>query len=480
MKHITQIVRYALVAIMLTSTSYVTGQVLDDSDYPFIYSYDEPYAYYSPKPSDIYPIQLYPVFDEITLRKKPEMLEADFETLVKTYLPDAIFDWNTYQKNVCMLKAGSDISDDVIDILLKEDAITFVYRNYIRKIYKDLMDIYAVKEIAVYGFRGGISFHFNPSKPETIEIVDSVIESKGLEMIGTDYPFGYASVPKDIDVITVANELHESGYFLFVHPIYGPVKTKTLNTQPIDKSTLPFYYENNGKKRYLYELYDRFMVRKSSTMSKSALESVIKGQLEKSEIIWENDSICTVLTIKEEVEGAMEAIQQKDGVLRVSHEYFDVEEYEDCLKKGVKNPYVFGLTGEITTSFKDNITETDKTKIINDYNLRLVKERKDGNEYDYCCYEVPKTSDILTVSKRIFETGMVKYSVPITTLNIPPHHNSTGGSTTIVKEAFSDNKETGTLYYNISGKRIDTPAGLTIVVTRYSDGTVRTEKRLFR
>lgn len=477
MKQIIQIVRYALVAIMLTSTSYVTGQVLDNSDYPYIYGYDEPYAYYSPKPSDIYPIQLYPVFDEITLRKKPEMLEADFETLVKTYLPDAIFDWNTYQKNVCMLKAGSDISDDVIDVLLKEDAITFVYRNYIRKIYKDLMDIYAVKEIAVYGFRGGISFHFNTSKPETIEIVDSVIESKGLEMIGTDYPFGYASVPKDIDVITVANELHESGYFLFVHPIYGPVKTKTLNTQPIDKSTLPFYYENNGKKRYLYELYDRFMVRKSSTMSKSALESVIKGQLEKSEIIWENDSICTVLTIQEQVAGAMEAIIKEDGVLRVSHEYFDVGEYEACLKEGVKKPDAFGFTGVIELSFKNDIAQADRTKMIGDYNLKLIGGIADLN---YWKYEVPNTSDVLTISNSIFETGLVEYSIPMSSLYVPPHHNSTGGSTTIVKEILANNKETETLYYNISGQRIDTPSGLTIVVTRYSDGTVRTEKRLFR
>ena len=35
------------------------------------------------------------------------------------------------------------------------------------------------------------------------------------------------------------------------------------------------------------------------------------------------------------------------------------------------------------------------------------------------------------------------------------------------------------VYYNLSGLKTDTPSGLTIVVTRYSDGTVRTEKRMF-
>lgn len=37
-----------------------------------------------------------------------------------------------------------------------------------------------------------------------------------------------------------------------------------------------------------------------------------------------------------------------------------------------------------------------------------------------------------------------------------------------------------TAYYNLLGEQTDTPSGLTIVVTRYSDGSVRTEKKLFR
>ena len=471
MKHITQIVRYALVAIMLTSTSYVTGQVLDDSDYPYIYGYDAPYHNYSPRPWDIYPIQLYPILDRITIRKVPEMQEEELETLVKTYLPDAVFDWETYVDNVCMVINGSDIPDDVINGLLKEDAITFLYRTYTRKTYKDLMEIYPVKEISIYGFTGSINFSY--SHINIIEKADSLIKSKGLDIV-TERK---VTISKDMDVIAVANEMYESEYFLDAIPqrIYG--KTRMLNTQPIDKSTLPFYYNNSGNNQYLYELYDRFMVRKSSTMSKSALESVVKGQLVKSEIIWENDSICTVLTIQEQVAGAMDAILQEDGVLRVSNEYFYVGEYENCLKEGEKNPYVTGFTGVIELSFKNDITETDKNKIISDYDLKYV----DGiAQLNYWQYEVPKTSDVLTVSKKIYETGLVDYSSPIPSLNIPPHHNSTGGSTTIVKEILSNNKETETLYYNINGQQIDNPAGLTIVVTRYSDGTVRTEKRLFR
>ena len=36
------------------------------------------------------------------------------------------------------------------------------------------------------------------------------------------------------------------------------------------------------------------------------------------------------------------------------------------------------------------------------------------------------------------------------------------------------------VYYDLLGRRVDSPSGLTIVVTRYSDGSVRTDKKLFR
>ena len=471
MKQIEQIIRYTLIAMIMLSTSYSSGQNLNNTDYPFVYGYDEPYPYYSPKASDIYPIQLYPVLDEITLRKKPEIQEEDLETLVKIYLPDALFDWKTYQDNVCMVKAGSDISDGVIDGLLKEDAIEFLYRNFIRKIYKELMDIFPVKEIGVYGFRGRIQIRY--LNKETVAKADSLIRSKGLETLTVDSVFGRVAISKDLDIIAVANELHESDYLDYAWPINGPVKIKTLNTQPIDKSTLPFYYDTDCKKHYLYELFDRFMVRKSHTLSKSALESVIKGQLEESEIIWINDSLCTVVTNPEQVKSAMAVIHQEDGVLRVSHEYFGVGEYESCLKEGAKNPEAFGFTGVIELSFKNDITEAEKAKLISDYNLKLVGGIADLN---YWKYEVPNTSDVLTVSNSVFETGFVEYSRPLTSLYIV-HQIHGIGSTTKVKGTLYMVKDMQ--YYNFSGQRINSPSGLTIVVTRYSDGSVRIEKRLF-
>lgn len=41
-------------------------------------------------------------------------------------------------------------------------------------------------------------------------------------------------------------------------------------------------------------------------------------------------------------------------------------------------------------------------------------------------------------------------------------------------------REEGISYFNLTGQRINAPTGLTIVITRYSDGSVRTEKKLFK
>jgi hypothetical protein len=56
---------------------------------------------------------------------------------------------------------------------------------------------------------------------------------------------------------------------------------------------------------------------------------------------------------------------------------------------------------------------------------------------------------------------------------------STGGTTNAESIAASIT-ETTVEYYNLSGQKIDSPSGLTIVVTRYSDGSIRTEKKLLR
>ena len=59
-------------------------------------------------------------------------------------------------------------------------------------------------------------------------------------------------------------------------------------------------------------------------------------------------------------------------------------------------------------------------------------------------------------------------------------NKSNGGTPTLVDEtAIQPVQVLETKYYNITGQTTDSPSGLILVVTRYSDGTVSTEKKLF-
>ena len=51
--------------------------------------------------------------------------------------------------------------------------------------------------------------------------------------------------------------------------------------------------------------------------------------------------------------------------------------------------------------------------------------------------------------------------------------------TTVVKPTQTQIEALQTVYYNLLGEETDSPSGLTIVVTRFSDGSTKTEKLLF-
>ena len=96
----------------------------------------------------------------------------------------------------------------------------------------------------------------------------------------------------------------------------------------------------------------------------------------------------------------------------------------------------------------------------------------------YGKYEVPDSLDVLEVCRSIFETGLVEYCEPNTTyiaklIFFKPSSSNTG------VEPIEDVTEVKTEYYNLLGRRMEEPSGLTIKVTHYSDGTIRSEKLLF-
>ena len=475
MKQIFFNLKFTMTTIMLALPILLIGQDMTGSEYPYIYGYDADYSYYVPKVDDIYPILLYPLSDEITVRKMSDVDKDSVEVLVRKYIPDAQFEWSNISElaDICLVITGCGDLDYGIEKIIDENVILFASKNYIRKVYKDLMDLYPVNKVATYCFTGDISFRYiNNVDVEANKQADALIESMGLEIYYQGIDGGSAHIQKGMDIIAVANQLQESGRFRLVSPSFITHK-KTLQIQPIDKTTLPFYYSDNGDKKYLYEVVDRFMVRINPSTNKSLMESIIKRYVEESDIIWNNDSALTVFTNPENVESAMNALLMENLVIGVSHKYFNITDYEFFLKEGLTNPKDFGLDG-IELFFKQEVTTDDKLRIINDYNLNLVKEYV---KIKYALYEVPKTVDLLSVCNSLYETGYVEYAIPHTTM---VYEVILWYPKTDIKTADSEPQEIGIKYYDLLGSPMDIPSGLTIVATYYSDGSVRTEKKLFK
>jgi len=66
----------------------------------------------------------------------------------------------------------------------------------------------------------------------------------------------------------------------------------------------------------------------------------------------------------------------------------------------------FGVTDNICVKFKSDINTEAKNKIIEKYNLILIKTRF------YDLYNVPQNSDIFSIANDIYNSGLVKYSHP--------------------------------------------------------------------
>lgn len=474
-------IKVTMIAALLSFNVFAFGQEKTESDYPFFYGYDSNTYYYGPQASDIKPILLYPWQDEMTIRKRSDVEKETVETLVKTYLPDASVEWVNSQNpsllDICVVTTKSEGLEEARLSLLKEDCVLSANRNYTRKVYKDLMDVYPVSEIATYAITGDMLFKYidyggNAEEKELADsLISSMIKSKGLTLSNSDNSGGLLSVPKNLDILSVANQLYESGHFLQVAPS-KLIRQKQLSVQPIDKSTLPSF--NNNK---MIEINDRFMLMVSPSTQKTEMESVIKSHVENSDIIWDNDSVITVITYPELVEPAMESLIQENAVLGISRKYFYLGEYEESLEQGLHNPQEFGIDG-VNIYYKDDVSDSAKDSLMNEYNLKLV-------DSFYVCaqYTVPKTLDILSFCKSLCENISESEYVNHVTLHttfIATVIFWGSGSTTDVKTTPVQAQEMGVQYYDLLGRRIDAPSGLTIEVKRYSDGTVRTQKILFK
>lgn len=420
------------------------------------------------------------VSDEIIIKKQSEVTQEKIENTVLSSIPTAQISW--VNDNVCTVIADEQSIGANMSVFMADDDMISVRPTYIRKDYKDLMELYTVKQVTIYGFTDVV--YYLQQKYTNDNEVDSLLSSFGYpcEVVYPGSEYGGRAhnvyVPKDVDVISIANTLYETGFFYNSAP-YRITTVRETNLEPVDLSVTDFIYDSKGNKVYLYTLPGQFMITKDSETSKAEIEAIINKYLTNAYYEWIADDRCQIATDESLVDEVIAKIRNEKEVASANRSYLKQSEYEWILLNGTDYPGIFNFNQNILVNFNDGVSEAVKDSLRNAFNLTLESDR---SEPLWTTWLAPKTADVLKICNSIYESGYVKWVDVTWVSGFKIHWNSSGSVTTDIKrhEVPITVEIVSESYFNLLGRHIDSPSGLTIVVTRYSDGSVSTEKKLFR
>ena len=459
---------FALLAFPLMASGQDTPSFVD---YDNLFIYSTSYG-----PGELYEqgpvgkVFLSVVSDEIFIKKKTDVTQEAIDDVVLDRIPAARISW--INDDVCTVIADEQSIESVMDDLRAEEAIISVRPAYIRKVYKDLMGIYPVKQVAIYGFTDEISAGINWNMTDEAH---TLIASLGLQterVFEADERQLRIYAAKGTDIIAIANSLYESGYFYISNPLVN-IAVRTLDAERLDVSSLDFLYNSKGKKYYLYKSPGRFMVTKERDTDKTSVESAIFRHLSGASLDWKTDNRCQVETEESLVDDAIMGIRSEASVASANRSYMTLSNYESALKDGTNYPKDMNIDQKIILKFKDGVTKTVSDSLLNAFNLTAMKEP----DY-YYTWVAPKSADIFKICDAIYESGYVDWIDPNWITGFQVIWASSGSGTTDIKDPSAS--MISERYFDMLGRIVDSPSGLTIVVTRYSDGSTRTEKKLFK
>ncbi len=391
--------------------------------------------------------------------------------------------------SLCRVIMDDTMIDNIINGLLKDDGVmaarriyvqTEVYDKYVTNLqqlnldYADYFKDPNLKNYERYFLNEIICY---PDNPHDLSIIpmDSICNVIGIYF--TQYGYGtlIAHAPKDANIFEIANKLFKTGYFDGVDNVYHvlyplDIEPDGLYGAKINRSD--HFYSYNSSILYYYEIQGRFFVEKADSVTQDyineLLDNAINGDFETE---WLYDHLCRVIVDEELIDNIIDQILKDEGITTARRIYVLNKDYNSYLfypdlEKGEQ--YISNI---LNGFYKGEYNQAKMDSISSLLGLTYKKGSSNG-----IVFYIPKHADIFEVSHKIFETGGF-YSVCLE-VELPPiiaHWGETYISQP--KEEVTVKEE---LYYNLAGQRTDTPSGLTIVVTRYSDGSVRREKKLVR
>ena len=261
----------------------------------------------------------------------------------------------------------------------------------------------------------------------------------------------------------------------------------------------------NGETTYYLTLPNRLFVHTDSAVTQENLKSLIDKSIDSeyavtlgskgkdNRVIPDENSCDIAFDIDDDklLDTIIAKLLKDDGVLVARRVYIRKSDYDIGVESDLIHPgqeksdplyghYSYTYAQFCEWWFYDDIhcepyDKVDLDKIPTDSickALGLSFEYQEQSMYP-CVFIASKGADILKISAELCETGYFKFAIPQC---LSPF--ATYGGTTGMKTAGAAGQ--GKTYYDMSGRKKDSPSGLTIVVEQNSDGTTRTEKKLFR
>lgn len=228
-----------------------------------------------------------------------------------------------------------------------------------------------------------------------------------------------------------------------------------------------FYNYSDSSKVFYYEIPNRLFVQKRADVSRDYIIALLNRLIDdECEIRWPYDEICEVIVDGELKDDVVNELLNDDGVLLARHVYVTKSNYSLYLfypdleqgEEWIMNEIYCYYSKRPDQALLDSISDA----------LGLILE---GEGLYSIKFKTSKSADIFDIAQKLFELGCFMGINPVI------ERPYTIALWTGKYSLSSDSQET--VYYNLSGRRVDSPSGLTIVVTRYIDGSVRTEKKLF-
>lgn len=228
------------------------------------------------------------------------------------------------------------------------------------------------------------------------------------------------------------------------------------------------YFFDGWSEVFLVKIPNNLIIQKNADVTKEYLSTLLDSKIYSSfQMEWKGEDICRVVADEARIDYALEELLKDDVIAVASHVYVNKGDYERYLINNCPESMELIPLNAIVYKLKDAYNESVIDSLANVYDLTIP-----SNVYqpeDVGLFYVSKTTDVFELSRILLETGYFQYAYPEFVQSLSQITEVAPISAEVEYEE----------YYNMSGQRVDPKSGVTIVVTRFNDGSIITEKRHF-